>query len=259
MTIPVAAMAAAVELADDAATLALLHEGELPAQFVADLRTIGFPDNLSLVPATADSRAAADAMRLAVQSLPVAEDRGGLDALAADYAAIYLTGAYDAWPCESVWLDDDHLICQRPMFELRTLYGTLDLAVRDWRRQPDDHLATQLRFVAHLLGSANRTGDASMLAGFLDDHLLRWLPDFAARVRARAGEPFYRALAPLTEHWCRDLRALLGERAAASDAQRAPRPATVPRTTVAPIRFVRSIGSAGDSRGNGPADGTGIG
>ena len=45
----------------------------------------------------------------------------------------------------------------------------------------------------------------------LDDHLLRWLPDFAARIAARTAHPFYAALAHLTVVWCRSFRDLLAD------------------------------------------------
>jgi hypothetical protein len=45
----------------------------------------------------------------------------------------------------------------------------------------------------------------------LDEHLLRWLPDFAARVAARAETPFFAVLGRLTFAWCEQLRDLLAE------------------------------------------------
>jgi hypothetical protein len=46
----------------------------------------------------------------------------------------------------------------------------------------------------------------------LDEHLLRWLPDFAERVSARCGQPFFAVLAGLTFLWCEQLRDLLAAR-----------------------------------------------
>ena len=74
-----------------------------------------------------------------------------MDDLAADFAAIYLTGALGASPYESYWLSDDHLICQDAMFDMRTLYAEAGLKVPDWRMRPDDHLVFQLQFLARLL------------------------------------------------------------------------------------------------------------
>jgi hypothetical protein len=85
-------------------------------------------------------------MRTALASLPDSPDAALLDELAADFAAIYLTGAFGASPSESYWLSDDHLVCQDAMFDLRKLYAENGLAVPDWRKRPDDHLVFQLQF-----------------------------------------------------------------------------------------------------------------
>ncbi len=194
-------------LAEDAEALAALHDRELTAETLAVLREVGFPANLGLLPAGEQSLEAWRLMAAALAETGVA----GLDLLAADYAAIYLTGTYGASPCESVWLDDDHLACQAPMFELRKLYAEAGLAAMDWRKRPDDHLVLQLLFIAHALRRSGGVDELRRLAAMLDEHLLRWLPDFAARVAARAETPFFAVLGRLTFAWCEQLRDLLAE------------------------------------------------
>ena len=196
-------------LAEDAAMLAALHDRELTAETIAALREVGFPANLGLLPQGEQAQQTWSRMDAA---LPSETDPATLDRLAADYAAIYLTGAYGASPCESVWLDDDHLACQAPMFALRELYAEAGLAAVDWRRRPDDHLVLQLLFIAHALRKAEGPDDLRRLAAMLDEHLLRWLPDFAGRVAARAETPFFAVLGRLTFVWCEQLRDLLAER-----------------------------------------------
>lgn len=195
-------------LAEDAEMLAALHDRELTAETVAALRETGFPANLGLLPASDAARKTWQMMQAAV---PAEIDAERLDRLAADYAAIYLTGAYGASPCESVWLDDDHLACQAPMFDLREIYAAAGLAAENWRRRPDDHLVLQLLYVAHALRQANDAAALRGLASMLDQHLLRWLPDFAARVSDRCEHPFFAVLAGLTFLWCEQLRDLLAE------------------------------------------------
>ncbi|MBI4742604.1 MAG: molecular chaperone TorD family protein [Betaproteobacteria bacterium] len=195
-------------LADDAATLALLHDTELTAPLLAGLKHLGFPDNLGLLPVGEASRTGFGAMRAAVSSLPAHPAADTLDDLAADFAAIYLTGAYGASPSESFWLSDDHLVCQEAMFDLRAIYAATGLAAPDWRRRPDDHLVFQLQFFARRLAVAadDDRRALALLADFLDHHLLRWLPDFAARVAERCATPFYAGLARLTDAWCQQAR-----------------------------------------------------
>ncbi len=194
-------------LAEDAEALAALHDRELTAETLDALREVDFPQNLGLLPAGERSLEAWRLMAAALQETDAAQ----LDLLAADYAAIYLTGAYGASPCESVWTDDDHLVCQEAMFALRGIYAAAGLAAEDWRRRPDDHLVLQLLYLAHALRRAAGADELRRLAAMLDEHLLRWLPDFAARVAARAETPFFAVLGRLTFAWCEQLRDLLAE------------------------------------------------
>jgi TorA maturation chaperone TorD len=192
-------------LADDLDGLARLHDRELDAALVAALAAVGFPDNFALLP----GEAARDAMRTAVHNL---QENGAAaawqDDLAADFAAIYLNGACGASPYESVWLTDEHLTCQLPMFELRARYEQAGLAVDDWRKRYDDHLVLQFQYLAHRLRAGAPLDE---LGAFLDEHVGHWFPDFARAVATRAGTDFYRALALLTAAWLERCRALVEE------------------------------------------------
>lgn len=198
--------------ADDADTLARLHDRELDGDTLTTLKEIGFPDNLALLPQGEESRAAWQAMKDAVPALghfiPPTPSFQEIEELAAEYAALYLTGAHGISPCESVWLDEEGLTCREPMFALREIYRSSGLAAADWRKRPDDHLVLQLQFIALEL---RRPASSDFLCRMMDDHLLRWLPDFAARVTARTSQAFYAGLAMLTLAWCRELRAVLSE------------------------------------------------
>lgn len=240
----------AAVLAEDASTLAVLQDRELSPMVLAELKGLVFPDNLGLLPVGDASHKAFAMMRQVMAALPAIADAALLDDLAADFAAIYLTGAFGASPYESYWLSDDHLICQDAMFDMRTLYSEAGLKVPDWRMRPDDHLVFQLQFLAHLLARAGSDGDWRSLADFLDYHLLRWLPDFAGRVAGRCDTPFYAALALLTDVWCHQLRGLIEQHLG----EPRPNPAEIEKrlhsqrrveTQEAPIRFVP--GGAGPS------------
>lgn len=231
----------AIALAEDAATLAVLHDRELTLPVAQELAAIGFPSNLALLPTGTEHSEAFALMRTAVSGLLHPE--GLIDDLAADFAAIYLTGAYGASPCESVWLSDEHLICQDAMFELRDLYTACGFAVPDWRKRPDDHLVFQLQFLARRLAAARDDADLRALAAFLDEHLLRWLPDFAARVAARCEQQFYAALAILTNSWCQQLRDALAkhldeERPTDEEIAERLQPRSHTRPVAVPVSFV---------------------
>ena len=201
----------AVALADDAITLAVLQDKEISPSLLTGLSLLGFPDNLAMLPIGQASQQTYELMRAAVSGLPAEPPASFLDELAADFAAIYLTGAYGASPSESFWLSDDHLVCQEAMFDLRALYAASGLAAPDWRMRPDDHLVFQLQFVARYLELALSDDDWRSLASFLDFHLLRWLPNFSSRIAARCDTAFYGALVILTNSWCQQLRDLIAD------------------------------------------------
>jgi TorA maturation chaperone TorD len=163
------------------------------------------------------------------------------DELAADFAAIYLNNSLGASPYESVWLDDEHLACQRPMFELREIYAAAGFKVTDWRSRFDDHLVLQLHYLRHALPTAV---DGRNLANFIDEHVGYWFPDFARRVALGCNTPFYAALAELTHVWLLRFRAILDEvydcpvPAREEMAARIHRKLALDKAEIAPIRFM---------------------
>lgn len=196
------------DAADDLRTLAWLHAAERDAATWLALGDAGFPAALTL--ASGDPGVALLSQALErLREEHAADARAADDRLAADYAAIYLTHALRASPLESVWRDEDHLMLQGPTFAVREIYQRHGLRVADWRRMPDDHLANELTFVAHVL----ERDDTTAALGFLRQHLLSWLPDFAARVAQRADTALYAALAVLTVQCC----SALGDALAAAE------------------------------------------
>ncbi len=222
-------------LADDLEQLIRLHDRELDAATLAALRTTDFPAGLALPPE-------GEAGQLAYANMAAAvAEQISLDELAADFAAIYLNNSLGASPYESVWLSDDHLACAAPMFELRERYAGIGLQAADWRSRFDDHFVLQLQYVRHvLLDPAAR----SAAAGFIDEHVGYWFPDFAQRVSAHCATSFYAALAELTHVWLLRCRQLLGEihgqpvPSRQSVSERIHRKLALEKAEVAPIRFM---------------------
>ncbi|MDR2837315.1 MAG: molecular chaperone TorD family protein [Azonexus sp.] len=195
-------------VAEDLSLLARLHGLELDAATLAALRAAQFPDCLALPPVSGEGK---EARQLAAEAVASSDPAFALplDDLAADYAAIYLTGRYHASPNESAWLDEDGLERQEAMFAVREWYRRHDLGAGDWRRRQDDNLSLQLQFIAHLCRAAENKTDWRAVADFLDKHPLRWLRRFAERVAGRAMTPFYAALGMLTADYLSALRAAL--------------------------------------------------
>jgi putative dimethyl sulfoxide reductase chaperone len=205
---PLAEFRAAVAL--DLDILALLHNAELDDKVIERMAEAGFPGEMGLTLESTAAREALELTRRAFSALERPLSPAASDELAADYAAIYLTYAYQASPCESVWLDQENLGMQAPMFQVRDFYRLFDRAAENWRMRSDDHICLELQFLAALLRDAHPQA-LPEAARFLDEHLLRWLPLFARRVAARCATPLYAGVARLTEAYCEELRDLLAE------------------------------------------------
>lgn len=228
-------------VADDLAILARLHHQELDDDGIAELRRLGFPATLGLLLESYEGQGAQLALEQALEVFPEPLPDDWRDELAADYAAIYLTYAYRASPCESVWLDQENLGMQAPMFEVRAFYRLFHRVAADWRQRPDDHLVLELQFLSALFREDHPQALAEA-ARFLDTHLMRWLPRFAQRVSARCNTAFYAAAARLTAAYCDELRDLLvhilGQARPSPEAVEA---AMTPRPEAAPINFMPGL------------------
>lgn len=196
-------------VAEDLLSFALLHHAEPNSELLRSLRQ----ENgllLGLQLQSPAGRESLQAMTAAFEGLPETLDQAIIDQYAADYADIYLTNGYDASPHESVWLDEDHLMRQEPMFQVRAYYQRHGLTAGNWQTRPEDHLALELQFLAHLF-EPERGDTLAEAARFMDEHLLRWLPLFSQRVAERCRTRFFAALSPLTNAYCQELRDLLAE------------------------------------------------
>jgi TorA maturation chaperone TorD len=197
--------------AGDLQTLALLHDKELDRELIHALWTDCYEDFLGVRLQGERATVALAALREGLTEIPAELGQSTLDRLASDYADIYLTYGLRASPCESVWLDEDSLTLQEPMFKVRDWYQRYGLAAEDWRMRSDDHLVLELRFLAHLLDGVTPPVDLTEATRFLDDHLLRWIDRFAERVAGRCATRFYAGLALLTAAYLDELRDLLAE------------------------------------------------
>ncbi len=188
-------------LATGLALLIRLHDREADAPLIEGLRE---SDAAGLFAALIDGPAPSELGR-ALAALPRPVDAATLDLLAAEYADVYLTHGYRIAPTGSVWLTEEKLERQEPMFAVREWYEHYGLSVPEWRIRPDDHIVHELQFVAHLLtlGTEDAARDA---ARFMDRHILVWMPHFLALMAERCEQPFYVAVARLSGAYLETLR-----------------------------------------------------
>lgn len=197
-------------LAMDLFGLARLCVLELDRDTVDALIASDFPSGLGLALDDADGERALTLMARAVAALPAAADRPGMDELAADFGAIFLTNGYEAPASESPWLDEEKLERQQASADVAAWYAHHGYAPHDPLRRPADFIAFELGFLAHLM---SREGDDDAIlaeaARFLDVHALAWIPDFCRRIAERCGTPFYAAWAAVTAAYLARLRTAL--------------------------------------------------
>lgn len=198
-------------VSEDLRVLAALHESELTEEVITSLKNSEFPVGMGLLLTSDKGTKAGKLMQEGVAAIPDDLPQKTLDLLAADFADIYLTHGIQASPCESVWIDEEGLMMQEPMFQVRAWYEKYALAAEDWRQRSDDHLVYQIQFLSYLLSRDNLLESLADGAIFLDEHLLRWIDEFAVRVATRCGTPFYAGLAVLTAAYLDELRDLVAE------------------------------------------------
>jgi putative dimethyl sulfoxide reductase chaperone len=193
-------------IAADLELLADLHDREPTRKWLEAARACPLQAQFGLVLESAAGRTALVAFDSAVAALPEALGQQDLDDLAAEYANIYLRFLYRAAPCESVWIDEDGLQQQAPMFDVQAWYKRHNLVSQDWAKRADDHLVIELRFLAFLFAQAKGRDDLAEAARFMDEHLLRWAGPFAKRVATETPLPYYAAAALLTHAYLEELR-----------------------------------------------------
>jgi TorA maturation chaperone TorD len=192
--------------AEDLRLLALLHDREPTAELLEMLRVTPREDLFVLPLVDERGTRALDFLASVLEPDVTSVTPGGLDELAADHAAIYLTHTHRVHPSESPWIDPEGLTSQQPMFAVRDWYRHWGLEVPNWRIRPDDHLVVQLGFVAHLLDAVDHPASLVDAARFLDRHLLRWVGAFADGVTARCWMAYWAAVAEVTVVHLRTLR-----------------------------------------------------
>lgn len=123
-----------------------------------------------------------------------------------DYMRLFaITERLPLAPWESFYGNDERLLFQESMLDVRNWYARFGLELVNAHHEPDDHIGLELLFVAHLaqMGlQAVQEGNALNLEqalaaqhGFLTRHLLRWGPHWCEQMVQHAHTDYYRGLA----------------------------------------------------------------
>jgi len=124
-------------------------------------------------------------------------------------------------PWESAYLNPDRLLFQQETLEVRAAYLEYCFIAPEFPHEPDDHIGFELDFMqqtSQLAAARAEQGDGDGLVAvcrdqlrFLDQHLLKWAPAFAADIVANAQTGFYRGMARVLEGFLRVDREVLTE------------------------------------------------
>jgi len=141
-----------------------------------------------------------------VEELAACSSGVAADELLDEYERLFVgPGRTPCPPYESLWLSD------QPKLEQGRLMGAASVAAADLYRglgldvaaaahELPDHLAIELEALAFALGAEGVAAEESRCA-LLHEHLQVWLPRFCVAVQKEARQPFYAALARVTEEW----------------------------------------------------------
>lgn len=108
-------------------------------------------------------------------------------------------------PYESVHRSVDRLVFESETMQVRAFYRRFGLQSERLNKDPDDHVALECAFLAHLAVRALDVIDADAdpthfvdgYRRFIAEHAGEWLPDYFDQVGQHADTDFYRGLAAL--------------------------------------------------------------
>lgn len=129
-----------------------------------------------------------------------------LDDLLWEYTRLFI-GPYKL-PCppwESVYTSPKRLLMQSAYDRVQDCYREIGLVVSGFDIMPD-HIGVELNFLAILYGKIFQGGKKephfrALAKKFLEEHLLRWAPQFTQDMASAAHSVFYKELAQTTRNF----------------------------------------------------------
>ena len=137
-----------------------------------------------------------------------------------EYAGLFLgSGLPSPRPLESVYTSREHLAVQKASDDVSRAYQSAGIDKISEFSEPEDHISTELQFMAYLsyktreaLGNSKLTEAnkyLEMQRDFLNDHLTKWVPMLVVDILKKADRQFYKAIAKITEGYVKiDVRAV---------------------------------------------------
>lgn len=126
---------------------------------------------------------------------------------AVDYTSMFMAPMKKrivAKPYESIYTSAMKQVWQEETMVVRRIYLKHGLLPKDVMREPEDHIGYELDFMGRLSERIFRAAKRKKFdkakevieaqREFLEDHLLKWVPEFSRRVRQHASTDYFRGL-----------------------------------------------------------------
>lgn len=117
-------------------------------------------------------------------------------------------------PWESTYVRKDRLIFQGTTMNVRSFYDKYGIIVSDYNIEADDHIGLELDFIYHLnelcvkIAESDEQQEIRNLKQllrdqqkFINDHLLKFVPEFSQLVETNANTLFFVGLAKMLHHY----------------------------------------------------------
>lgn len=176
---------------------------EVDASFLADLAAVQPPEDGDVV-----SQALA---RMIDVARGEGKDRNVLlEELAVEYARLFIGPRNPpAIPFASFYLSESRALMTDETIAVRKIYLANNMVVENLYSTPDDHIAIELEFLAHLsdamietlvAGNSVRTNELEKVRElFIKEHMQQWIPSFIDAIDKADAHPFYQGAAHILE------------------------------------------------------------
>ena len=117
-----------------------------------------------------------------------------------DFVNIFLRPDGRLMPCESLYnypLGDRPGLWGRAAEEVQEFYGAAGLVMGEEMSLMPDHISMEMLFMSYLI----ENGLSELQWRFLDEHLVKWIPEYCDEVRRHAGTVFYKEVANIVKEF----------------------------------------------------------
>ena len=180
--------------------LSTLYRDEIPQWLVQKMAEDDFADKVGTLLKSCTIQDLCSGLNKMTADLQSGSAREVFKKLRYEYAALFLNaGANPTFPYESCYTNQEPLVMQTPVAELRALYRKAGVHKNKEFMDIDDHIAVELEFMRYQAEKAAFTQEnQEEQFNFLREHLMGWNDEFCAVLTSAAQTDFYKGLSKLT-------------------------------------------------------------